>query len=125
MTTTQQNGPSPVFIAASARALAWETTRPTAQDKPRRSWREQVLVRANELADLAVWMGSRSDTTSDAALRAANADLDVAARDHLRVARQAALSASRNVRGHGAQMERAVGHLDAAEALVRSLPSSA
>ena len=108
-------GPSVGSVAAGARALAWGQARPTTKDKPRRDWREQVLIRASELAGLATWMASRSDSTSDETLRKANADLDAAARGHLEVARDAALGTGGS---RGARMERAVGHLDAAEAVL-------
>jgi hypothetical protein len=102
-------------VAAGARALTWGQPRPTSEDKPLRAWREQVLIRAAELAGLATWMSTRGDGTSDDTLRRANADLDVAARGHLEVARDAALGTSG---GRGARMERATGHLDAAEAVL-------
>ncbi|MGZ4549700.1 MAG: hypothetical protein ACXVF0_09375 [Blastococcus sp.] len=107
--------PSAPVRAAQTRALIWGVPRPDTKDKPRRSWREQVLIRANELTALATWMGSRGDDTSDETLRTANADLDAAARAHLQIARDAAIGTAG---AHGARMERAVGHLDAAEALL-------
>ncbi|MCW2699772.1 MAG: conserved rane protein of unknown function [Blastococcus sp.] len=107
--------PSSGSVAAGARALAWGQQRPTSTDKPRRDWREQVLIRAGELSGLATWMATRGDGASDETLRKANADLDAAARGHLEVARDAALGTTGN---RGARMERAVGHLDAAEAVL-------
>ena len=46
--------------------------------RPKRVWREQVLVRAGELATLAVWMESRTDGPSSAAAGfPADVDLDL------------------------------------------------
>ena len=120
MTATGQQGPLTGAVAAGARALTWGQPRPTITDKPRRDWREQVLIRAAELSGLATWMATRGDSASDETLRKANADLDTAARGHLEVARDAALGTSGT---RAARMERAVGHLDAAEAvLLRRCP---
>jgi hypothetical protein len=120
MTTTGRQGPSAGAVAAGARALRWGQARPTRTDRPRRTWREDVLIRAGELAGLATWMSTRGDATSDETLRKANADLDAAARGHLEVARDAALGTGGS---RGARMERAMGHLDAAEAaLLRRCP---
>jgi hypothetical protein len=89
---------------------------PTELGRVHKSWREGVLIRAAELGGLISWMSTRADYPPRAGARVAVADLDAAARFHLTVARAAA----RNIRNHrwGAVMERAVGHLDAAEALV-------
>jgi hypothetical protein len=68
-------------------------------------------------------MGSRGDGTGDAVLRTADADLDAAARSDLEIARDAALGTSWWPPRARARMERAVGHLDAAEAaLLRRSP---
>jgi hypothetical protein len=110
-----QPGPSAEAVEAGARALSWGAPRPNTRDTPRRVWREQVLIRANELTALAIWMGTREDT-SDAAVRTANADLDAAVRSHLKVAREAALGRSWWPPQGRARMERALGSVDAAEA---------
>jgi hypothetical protein len=82
--------------------------------EPHKAWREGVLIRAAELGGLISWLSARTD--SPPGVPAAAADLDAAARSHLDVARRAA----QDTKGWrtGACMERAVGHLDAAEALV-------
>lgn len=130
-TSTDQQAPVPQVpgltqqeLDARTRAMAWGPVRPTTQDRPRKVWREQVLVRANELAGLATWMSTRSDASSDPLLRAANEDLDVAAQDHLKVARDAALGSTLwPPSSPRARVERAFGHLDAAEAaLLRRAP---
>jgi hypothetical protein len=105
-------------VAAGARALSWGPPRPNRDDRPQRVWREQVLIRANELAGLATWMGTRAGSTTDAVLRTADADLDAAVRSDLEVARDAALGTSWWPSRARARMERAVGHLDAAEAVL-------
>lgn len=113
-TAPDQPGPSAEFVVSGARALIWGEHRPNTKDKPRRVWREQVLIRANELTGLAVWMGTR-EGTSDSVLRAANSDLDAAVRSNLKVARDAALGRSWWPPRARARMERAIGSLDAAE----------
>lgn len=84
--------------------------------KPRKPWREGVLIRAAELGGLISWMSSRDNGPPGVGETAAAADLDAAAHLHLKAARAAA----RGTDGwhFGARMERAVGNLDAAEALV-------
>ena len=109
-----QAGPSAESVAAGARALSWGEHRPNTEDKQRRVWREQVLIRANELTARAIWMGTR-ESTADAAVRAAHSDIDAALRSHLKVARDAALGRAWPPDGR-ARMERAIGSLDAAEA---------
>jgi hypothetical protein len=115
-----QPGPSQGSVAAGARALTWGSPRPTSSDSPQRIWREQVLIRANELIGLATWMGTRGDGTSDPVLLRANADRDAEMRGELETARDAALSTSRWSPHSRARMERAVGSLDAAEAALLS-----
>lgn len=113
----EQPGPSAEAVAAGARALGWGEHRPNTRDHPRRVWREQVLIRANELNGLAIWMGTR-EGGADVALRTANADLDATVRSHLKVAREAALGTSwwpPHMRG---RMERALGSVDAAETVL-------
>ncbi|WP_142026784.1 hypothetical protein [Blastococcus colisei] len=107
-------------MAARARALRWGEHRPHAGDKPRHIWREQVLIRANELTGLAIWMGTRESATSDQTLLATNSDRDAALWNDLTVARDAALGRSRWPSGARARMERAAGSLDAAEAVLLS-----
>ena len=122
-TAPEQPGGSSGAVAAGARALSWGPPRPNRDDVPLRVWREQVLIRANELAALATWMGSRAEGTTDEALRKSNADLDAAVRSDLEVARDAVLGTSWWPPRSRARMERAVGHLDAAEsALLRRSP---
>ena len=112
-------GASAEAVEAGARALGWGEHRPNSKDHPRRVWREQVLIRANELTGLAIWMGTR-ESTADAALRTANADLDAAVRSHLKVAREAALATSWWPPHTRARMERALGNVDAAETVLLS-----
>jgi hypothetical protein len=122
-TAPEQPGGSSGAIAAGARALSWGPARPNRDDVPQRVWREQVLVRANELAALATWMGTRAEGTPDDARKSSDADLDAAVRGDLEVARDAALGMSWWPTRARARMERAVGHLDAAEsALLRRSP---
>lgn len=83
--------------------------------RPRKPWREDVLIRAAELGGLISWMSTLPDLPHRPETRAA-ADLDAAANFHLTVARAAALETEGL--HWGARTERAVGHLDAAEALV-------
>jgi hypothetical protein len=84
--------------------------------RPKRVWREQVLVRAGELATLAVWMESRTDgpSTPAAGFRS-DVDLDLGIQGHLETARAAAQDMSFSHRQLWARMERAFAHLDAAE----------
>jgi hypothetical protein len=122
-TAPEQPGGTDGAVAAGARALSWGPPRPNRDDRPQRVWREHVLIRANELAGLATWMGTRGEGTADAVLRTADADLDAAARSDLEIARDAALGTSWWPPRARARMERAVGHLDAAEAaLLRRSP---
>ena len=84
--------------------------------RPKRVWREQVLVRAGELATLAVWMDSRTDGPSTASAGfPADVDLDIGIQGHLDTARAAAKGTSSSHRQLWARMERAFAHLDAAE----------
>ena len=84
--------------------------------RPKRVWREQVLVRAGELATLAVWMDSRTDgPSSGAAGFPADVDLDVGIQGHLDTARAAATGRAYSHGQLWARMERAFAHLDAAE----------
>lgn len=117
---TTPQGPSPGSVAAGARALTWGTPRPTSEDAPRRVWREQVLIRANELIGLATWMGTREQAMTDEVLRQTNADRDNEMRGELETARDAALSTSVWPPHSRARMERAIGSLDAAEAVLLS-----
>jgi hypothetical protein len=117
---TTPQGPSPGSVAAGARALTWGPPRPTSEDHPQRVWREQVLIRANELIGLATWMGTREEAASDQVLTRANADRDSEMRGELETARAAALETSRWPPHSRARMERAVGSLDAAEAALLS-----
>ena len=110
-----QPGSSAELVAAGARALSWGEHRPNTTDQQRRVWREQVLIRANELTARAIWMGTR-ESTADAALRAAHSDIDAALRSHLKIARDAALGRDWWPTHARARMERALGSLDAAEA---------
>jgi hypothetical protein len=112
-----QPGPSAEAVEAGARALTWGAHRPNTKDTPRRVWREHVLLRANELTALAIWMGTR-EAPSDDTLRTANSDLDAAVRSHLKVAREAALSRSWWPSQARARMERAIGSVDAADAVL-------
>jgi hypothetical protein len=122
-TAPEQPGGSTGAVAAGARALSWGPPRPNRDDIPQRVWREHVLIRANELAGLATWMGTRAESTTDEALRKSDADLDAAVRGDLEVARDAVLGTSWWPPRSRARMERAVGHLDAAEsALLRRSP---
>src|SRR4051812_18152556 len=89
-------------------------------------WREGVLVRASELEALLAWL-----TSSTGGQSAGDADADVlrvAARRHLVAAREAALGGTHArpvrrlwLRWTGADLERAVSNLDAAEALLLQL----
>ena len=90
--------------------------RPEELGKPRKTWRESVLIRADELGGLISWMSTRTDYVPACGGTAAVADLDAAAHRHLDAARTAARSTQG--RHWGARTERAVGNLDAAEALV-------
>jgi hypothetical protein len=122
-TASELPGGATGAVAAGARALSWGPPRPNRDDRPQRVWREQVLIRANELAGLATWMGTRAEGTADEVLRTADADLDAAVRSDLEVARDAALGTSWWPPSARARIERAVGHLDAAEAaLLRRSP---
>ncbi len=85
-----QPGPSAEVVEAGARALTWGAHRPNTKDTPRRVWREHVLLRANELTALAIWMGTR-EAPSDDTLRTANSDLDAAAARCHAAAREAYL----------------------------------
>jgi hypothetical protein len=121
MTTTDpvtsvvdQAEPAAEAVEADARALVWGEHRPNTENKPLGVWREHVLLRANELTGLAIWMGTREGAT-DAGTRAANSDLDAAVRSHLTIAREAALGRSWWPPHARARMERAIGSVDAAE----------
>ena len=94
--------------------------------RPKRVWREQVLVRAGELATLAVWMDSRTDGPSTASAGfPADVDLDIGIQGHLDTARAAANGSSFSHRQLWARMERAFAHLDAAEtALLMRAPDA-
>jgi hypothetical protein len=116
-TAADQPGPAAEAVEADARALGWGQHRPNSKDKPRRVWREHVLLRANELTGLAIWMGSH-EGTADPALRTADADVDAAVRSHLKVAREAALGRSFWPPHARARMERALGSVDAAEGVL-------
>ena len=118
MTTTKTPATSPVSVEAGARALSWGSPRPTSKDHPKRVWREQVLIRVNELVGLATWMGTRAQATSDDVLRQADADRDAEMRGELEIARDAALGTSYWPPHSRARMERAIGSLDAAEAVL-------
>jgi hypothetical protein len=120
MTSTQTPVPSPGSVEAGARALSWGPPRPTSKDHPKRVWREQVLIRANELTGLATWMGTRAEAGSDDALRRADADRDAEMRGEVETARDAALGTSYWPPHSRARMERALGSLDAAEAVLLS-----
>lgn len=72
---------------------------------PRQSWREQVWVRANELEQLATWMGGASPA---------------AVQGFLSEARDAIRGTSFSPWARRARLERAVGMLDAAEAVLLS-----
>jgi hypothetical protein len=110
------SGPPPAADRKAAEERVSFYWGPTELGKPRKSWREGVLIRADELGGLISWMGTRTDSAPGCGGPAAAADLDAAAHLHLDAARTAAQGTEG--RRWGARMERAVGNLDAAEALV-------
>lgn len=102
--------------AAEARVGYYWGPGPKELGKPRKNWREGVLIRADELGGLISWMGTRGDVPTGCGGAAGAADLDAAAHRHLSAARAAAQDTT-GLRW-GVHSERAVGNLDAAEALV-------
>lgn len=101
---------------AEERVRYYGDPKPRRLPRPRKAWRESVLIRADELGGLISWMSTRADYVPACGGGAAAADLDAAAHLHLSAARTAATDTAG--RRWGARMERAVGNLDAAEALV-------
>ena len=88
--------------------------------EPQRIWREQVLVRAGELTGLAAWMNAQNEASPDAAFSLVDAARDDEMRARLREACEAAADTSHWPPHSRARMERAVGNLDAAEAVLLS-----
>jgi cell division septation protein DedD len=107
-------------VSVPARAEAEERVRyywgPDKRSRPHKAWREGVLIRADELGGLISWMSTLAGCPSPPECPEPDADLDAAAHLHLTLAREAA-GTYWGVHW-GARMERSVGHLDAAEALV-------
>jgi hypothetical protein len=94
--------------------------RGSAVGAPQRIWREQVVVRAAELAGLATWIRALNETSPDPRLRSVDAARDDEMRARLQNAGEAAADTSRWPPHSRARMERAVGNLDAAEAVLLS-----
>ncbi len=94
--------------------------RGTAVRAPQRIWREQVVVRAAELEGLGAWIRALHESSPDPAVRAIDAARDDDMRARLADAREAAADVSRWPPHSRARMERAVGNLDAAEAVLLS-----
>jgi hypothetical protein len=107
-------------VAVDADAAQQPPFRGTAFGAPQRIWREQVVVRAAELAGLATWISALHRASSDAELRAIDAARDDEMRARLQSACEAAADTSRWPPHSRARMERAVGNLDAAEAVLLS-----
>jgi hypothetical protein len=87
--------------------------------KPRRVWREQVLIRAEELATYATSMDSVLDTHSSRASRnPPGAVINVYITAHLTHAREAACGVSLGRASRSARMKRAFAEIHAAEAAI-------